>query len=255
MIEANVIQVEDIILDFPLRQNGPAFLKEIFTGRFRRRKGTKTHFRALEGVSLEVRRGEVLGIMGPNGAGKSTLLRVIAGIYAPDKGVVRTRGRVTLLATLGAGFQNDLTGIENCYLNGSILGFSRKEVEAIMPDIIAFSGIGDFIHQPIRTYSSGMKARLAFSIASNMEPELLLIDEILAVGDADFVQRSQDRIREMVNGDATVIIVSHRVATLRNLCDRVFCMHKGKIVTDGTDNEVAFDAYKTYSAKSNEGSK
>jgi ABC-type polysaccharide/polyol phosphate transport system ATPase subunit len=247
-----VIQAEDIVLDFPLRQNGPAFLKEIFTGRFRRRKGEKTHFRALAGVSLEARRGEVIGIMGPNGAGKSTLLRVIAGIYAPDSGMVRTKGRVTLLATLGAGFQKDLTGIENCYLNGAILGFSRKEVDVILPDIISFSGIGDFIHQPIRTYSSGMKARLAFSIASNMEPELLLIDEILAVGDSDFVQRSQDRIREMVNGDATVIIVSHRAATLRNLCDRVFCMHRGKMVTDGADLEVTFEAYKNYSARNNE---
>jgi ABC-type polysaccharide/polyol phosphate transport system ATPase subunit len=247
-----VIQAEDIVLDFPLRQNGPAFLKEIFTGRFRRRKGEKTHFRALEGVSLKARRGEVIGIMGPNGAGKSTLLRVIAGIYAPDSGMVQTKGRVTLLATLGAGFQKDLTGIENCYLNGAILGFSRKEVDVILPDIISFSGIGDFIHQPIRTYSSGMKARLAFSIASNMEPELLLIDEILAVGDSDFVQRSQDRIREMVNGDATVIIVSHRAATLRNLCDRVFCMHRGKMVTDGADPEVTFEAYKNYSARNNE---
>ena len=178
MKDSNVIQVENITLDFPFRQNGPAFLKEIFTGRFRRGKDEKTHFRALENVTLEVQRGEVLGIMGPNGAGKSTLLRVIAGIYAPDKGVVRTTGRVTLLATLGAGFQKDLTGVENCYLNGSILGFSNSEVEAILPDIISFSGIGDFIHQPIRTYSSGMKARLAFSIASNMEPELLLFAKI-----------------------------------------------------------------------------
>ena len=252
MKDNNVIQVENITLDFPLRQNGPAFLKEIFTGRFRRGKDEKTHFRALENISLEVHRGEVLGIMGPNGAGKSTLLRVIAGIYAPDEGIVKTTGRVTLLATLGAGFQADLTGIENCYLNGSILGFSNSEVEAILPDIISFSGIGDFINQPIRTYSSGMKARLAFSIASNMEPELLLIDEILAVGDSDFVQRSQDRIREMVNGDATVIIVSHRVATLRNLCDRVFCMHRGKFITDGTDMEASFEDYKSYSKKINE---
>lgn len=244
-----VIQVEDVVLDFPLRKTGHTFLKEIITGRFRSTKNQDTHFRALDGISLEVNKGEVLGIMGPNGAGKSTLLRVIAGIYAPDSGRVRTQGRVTLLATLGAGFQKDLTGIENCFLNGSILGFSRQEVKELLPDIISFSGIDDFVYQPIRTYSSGMKARLAFSIASNMEPELLLIDEILAVGDADFVKRSQSRIREMVAGDATVIVVSHQLATLRNICNRVFCLHRGEFVTDGSDMDVAFDAYKRLSEK------
>jgi len=238
-----VINIEGAVLDFPMRQNGPSFLKEIITGRFRKGRGFAKFFRAVDGVSLSVKKGEVVGIMGPNGAGKSTLLRVIAGIYAPDAGFVQSSGRVTLLAALGAGFQKDLTGIENCYLNGSILGFNRGEVDELLPGIIEFSGIGDFVHQPIRTYSSGMKARLAFSIASNMKPELLLIDEILAVGDTDFVQRSQQRIQEMVKGDATVVIVSHRISTLRKLCDRVFCMHKGKLVTDGEDNEHSFSEY------------
>lgn len=238
-----VINIDGAVLDFPLRQNGPSFLKEIITGRFRKAKGVAKFFRAVDDVSLSVRKGEVVGIMGPNGAGKSTLLRVIAGIYSPDAGFIQSSGRVTLLAALGAGFQKDLTGIENCYLNGSILGFSRAEVDELLPSIIEFSGIGDFVNQPIRTYSSGMKARLAFSVASNMKPELLLIDEILAVGDADFVQRSQQRIQDMVKGDATVVIVSHRISTLRKLCDRVFCMHKGKLVTDGEDNEHSFSEY------------
>jgi len=238
-----VINIDGAVLDFPLRQNGPSFLKEIITGRFRKAKGVAKFFRAVDDVSLSVRKGEVVGIMGPNGAGKSTLLRVIAGIYSPDAGFIQSSGRVTLLAALGAGFQKDLTGIENCYLNGSILGFSRAEVDELLPSIIEFSGIGDFVNQPIRTYSSGMKARLAFSVASNMKPELLLIDEILAVGDADFVQRSQQRIQDMVKGDATVVIVSHRIPTLRKLCDRVFCMHKGKLVTDGEDNEHSFSEY------------
>jgi len=245
----DVISVDGAVLDFPMRQNGPAFLKEIITGRFRKGKGAAKFFRAVDKVSLSVKKGEVVGIMGPNGAGKSTLLRVIAGIYSPDEGVVQSTGRVTLLAALGAGFQKDLTGIENCYLNGSILGFNREEVDNLLPKITEFSGIGDFVHQPIRTYSSGMKARLAFSIASNMNPEILLIDEILAVGDADFVQRSQQRIQEMVKGDATVVIVSHRTPTLRKLCDRVFCMHKGSFVTDGEDNEHSFSEYQRLAAE------
>ena len=164
---------------------------------------------------------------------------MMAGIYAPDKGSLKVRGRVSLLAGLGAGFQRNLTGRENISLSGSIYGISKEQLHELIPSIIVFSGIGEFIDQPLRTYSSGMRARLAFSIASHLSPEVLLIDEVLAVGDSAFREKSKHKIMEMVKGEATVVIVSHNAAILREICDRVVCLDKGKISLLSNDvNEV-----------------
>jgi len=237
-----VIELSGVSLDFPMARSGPSFLKDILTGRTDQRLSSK-YYRALAGIDLTIQRGQVFGIVGPNGAGKSTLLRVIAGIYAPDEGVVRTRGRITLLAGLGAGFQRNLTGRENIFLSGSIYGMSRRDLHDLVPSIVVFSGIGSFIDRPLRTYSSGMRARLAFSIASHLSPDILLIDEVLAVGDAAFREKSKARILEMVKGDATVVIVSHSESTCRELCDRVICLHEGTIADCSVDIEDVLQRY------------
>jgi ABC-type polysaccharide/polyol phosphate transport system ATPase subunit len=190
----------------------------------------------------------VFGIIGPNGAGKSTLLRMMAGIYAPDEGSLRVEGRVSLLAGLGAGFQKNLTGRENISLSGSIYGIDPDELYQLVPSIVVFSGIGEFIDQPLRTYSSGMRARLAFSIASHLSPEVLLIDEVLAVGDSSFREKSKQRIMEMVKGDATVVIVSHNAGILREICDRVMCIANGKIDIVSDDINAVIERYRVLSA-------
>jgi len=245
MTGSNVIELKEVVLDFPVCRTGPTFLKEIFT---RRSKSARSKsFRAVADVSLGIKKGEVFGIIGPNGAGKSTLLRVMAGIYAPDSGSVRIEGRVTLLASLGAGFQRNLTGRENIFLSGSIYGIPVNELHQLIPSIIVFSGIGSFIDQPLRTYSSGMRARLAFSISSHLSPDILLIDEVLSVGDSAFREKSKDRIIEMVKSDSTVVIVSHNEPILKELCDRVVCLHKGEIDLISDDVQSVFQRYHTLS--------
>ncbi|MEC8258042.1 MAG: ABC transporter ATP-binding protein, partial [Candidatus Thermoplasmatota archaeon] len=208
-----------------------------------KKKSTRL-FRALEKISLDVKKGEVVGLMGANGSGKSTLLRVIAGIYAPDEGSVRVRGRVTLLAGIGTGFQLDLTGRENIMLTGSIYGYSKMEISKMEEEIIEFSGIREFIDQPIRTYSAGMRARLGFAIVSNLEPDILLLDEVMSVGDTDFRQKSRNKIEQLIKGDATVVIVSHSKSIIKSMCDRVFAIEDGKIITDGSI-ETALEYYES----------
>ena len=238
MKEDTVISLENVILDFPITKSSQTFLKEIFTRRAKKSK-MGNFYRAVDNISLEIKKGEVLGVIGPNGAGKSTLLRIIAGIYAPDKGNLSVRGQVSLLAGLGAGFQRNLTGKENIFLSGSIYGISKFELNELMPSIIEYAGIGEFIDQPLRTYSSGMRARLAFSLTSHISPEILLIDEVLSVGDSSFKEKSMARIMEMVKGEATVVMVSHNAGILRDICDRVVCLNNGKIDTISDDiNEV-----------------
>jgi ABC-type polysaccharide/polyol phosphate transport system ATPase subunit len=172
------------------------------------------------------------------------LLRVIAGIYAPDEGKIRTKGRPTLLAGVGTGFQQDLTGRENIKLTASIYGLSKKETAAIEEPVIEFSGIRDFIDDPIRTYSSGMKARLGFAIISSLNPKILLLDEVMSVGDHEFRKKSRARIEELVQGEATVVIVSHSKSILKSMCSKVYGIENGKIVTDG-DIESAFEFYES----------
>ena len=237
----NAIELDTVTLNFPLKK-GARYLKEQVTGRFKT-EGGRTYLRALDSVNLQIKKGEILGIIGPNGAGKSTILRIIAGVYSPDGGIIRTRGKCVLLAGIGTGFQSNLTGRENIRLNGSIMGLSDQKIIQRMDDIIEFSEIPDFIDQPIRTYSMGMKARLGFAIAAHLEPEILLIDEVMAVGDVSFQKKCRERIKEMVSGETTVVIVSHNMSTVETFCDRAICIHDGIIHTSGEGVDEAIQAY------------
>ncbi len=240
----SAILIKNLALDYPRNKKGTGMLREFLTGRFRENKAKENMFRALKDINLEISRGEVVGIMGSNGSGKSTLLRVIAGIYAPDKGSIKVKGKTTLLAGIGTGFQQDLTGRENIKLTGSIYGFKQKEIKDMEDHIIDFSGIRDFIDEPIRTYSAGMRARLGFAIISNLEPDILLLDEVMSVGDHEFRKKSRARIEELIKGDATVVIVSHSKSIIMSMCDKVYAISKGEVVTNG-DMESAFEFYES----------
>jgi ABC-type polysaccharide/polyol phosphate transport system ATPase subunit len=200
-------------------------------------------FTALDRLSLSIADGEAVGIIGRNGAGKSTLLRVIAQIIIPSGGEVRVRGRVTPLLELGIGFHPELSGRENCYLAGALLGFTPKQVTERMDRIREFSEIGAFLDSPVKTYSSGMYARLAFTLATEVEPEILLVDEILGVGDEFFQQKSLDRMQRLMKKGVTTVLVSHNMTFLAKQCTRVIWMDEGRIVDDGATEEV-LDRYK-----------
>jgi lipopolysaccharide transport system ATP-binding protein len=195
-------------------------------------------FLALDAISLDVRQGEAVGIIGANGSGKSTLLGLIAGVIAPQAGTVEVRGRVAPLLELGAGFHYELTGHENIVLNGVLMGLTRAEVAARMDAIVAFSGLEASLHEPLRTYSSGMVARLGFSVAVHLDPDILLIDEIFAVGDAHFQARCLDRLEDFRRQGTTFVIVSHALAEIRVLCDRVVWLAGGRIMMQGEPDEV-----------------
>ncbi len=201
----------------------------------------REEFWAVDGVSLELRRGESVGLIGINGSGKTTLLRLIAGIFPPDKGEIAIRGRVGALIALGAGFHPYMTGRENIYLNGSILGISRREVEEKFQRIVDFAEIGDFIEAPVSTYSSGMRVRLGFSIAMHVEPDVMLVDEVLAVGDSAFRLKCMKAMRNMVDGGASIILVSHNINQVMNICGRTIWLEQGKVHRSGESEEVCQD--------------
>ena len=207
-------------------------------------KGKKRRFTALKDVSIEVKRGEIIGIIGRNGCGKSTLLRVMAGIYPPDEGKSFVAGEISLLAGLGTGFSPHQTGRENAILYGSILGHNEEEMKSKLPEIIEFSELGTFIDEPIRTYSAGMKARLGLAVASAINPDILLIDEVLGVGDPNFREKSKKKILSMVEGAGTVVIVSHSFGLMKSICDRLILVHEGVISANGDPAEV-IQAYHT----------
>lgn len=187
-------------------------------------------FTAVKDVNFEVETGKIVGIIGRNGSGKSTLLRAVAGIFSPDTGSINLHGNTVSLLSIGVGFQAKLTGIENIYLSGLLLGFTETEVKNKMQEIISFADIGDFIYKPVQTYSSGMHSKLAFAITSTLETNIILIDEVLSVGDAQFKKKSYERMKELISADhRTVLIVSHNEETLKDLCDEVIWLHDGKI--------------------------
>lgn len=193
---------------------------------------------ALKDVGFELRRGGSLGIVGDNGAGKSTLCLLLSQIMAPTGGKVEVSGRVSALLTLGAGFQPDLTGRDNIFLNGIFLGFTRKEVEREFDAIVEFSELQEFIDLPVRTYSSGMRARLAFSIAASITPQILIIDELMGVGDRKFQQKSTARMKELISECQALVVVSHQMSTIRDLCGQALWLDKGRIVAQGPTEEV-----------------
>ncbi|MDO5520491.1 MAG: ATP-binding cassette domain-containing protein [bacterium] len=203
-------------------------------------KKSKTEvFEAVRGVSFSVAEGEILGIVGKNGSGKSTMLRAIAGIFAADEGTIDLHGHSVSLLSIGVGFQKRLTGKENIYLSGMLLGFSEEEIRAKMKEIIEFSELGDFINRPVKTYSSGMYSKLAFSITAILETDIMLIDEVLSVGDSKFKKKSFKKMKELIMNDKrTVIIVSHSSETIANLCTSVLWLHEGHVKMRGTPEEV-----------------
>lgn len=195
-------------------------------------------FYALHDVSFEIKRGENVGLVGKNGAGKSTLLKIITGVLTASGGTLEVNGRIASLLELGAGFNPDMTGVENIYMNGLLIGHSRATMDAKVDDIINFADIGDFINQPVKTYSSGMFARLAFAVNAFVEPDILIVDEALSVGDAFFQSKCMDKMRSMIQGGVTVLFVSHDTFAVKNLCQRAFLMQNGKILMDASAKDV-----------------
>ncbi|WP_240907393.1 ABC transporter ATP-binding protein [Paludisphaera rhizosphaerae] len=195
-------------------------------------------FWALQGINLRIRHGERIGIVGSNGAGKSTLLRMLARIYPPTSGTVEVRGRVAPLIEMGAGFNWELTGHDNILLNGAMLGFTRQQMLAKIDGIHEFTGLREFADKPLKYYSSGMTARLAFAVATEIDPEILLVDETLGVGDAVFRSKAKERIRDLMGRSHAVVLVSHDLGTVRDLCDRAVWLQRGQIVADGPVHEI-----------------
>jgi len=237
-----VIDVDGVSVTFPLSRPGLHSIKRKCSNMFLKEKVKAPERAVLKDISLEIKKGEVLGIIGRNGCGKSTLLRTISGIYRPSSGVVKSRGQLFLLAGIRIGFTGNLTGRENAYLYGSILGHSKQKMDDLMPSIIEFSELHEYIDMPLRTYSSGMTARLGFSVATAVQPEVLLIDEVLAVGDQEFKERSKERILEMVDNAGTVVIVSHSFGLLKNICDRLVLLEDGVVKAMG-EPEYVIDVY------------
>jgi ABC-type polysaccharide/polyol phosphate transport system ATPase subunit len=237
-----LISCNNVSKIFYHHRSSKRLLRQYVTGLVRRRDADDNTFYALRNVSFEVAKGESVGIVGSNGAGKSTLLSVITGLAHPDEGSVQVNGRIAALLELGSGFHPDLTGRENIRMNASLLGFTKKETEELFDSIVDFSGVGEFIDEPLRTYSSGMVLRLAFSVAVNVDPDVLLVDEILAVGDQSFQARCLDRIRALRHAGKTLLCVSHATSLLTHFCDRAIWLDHGQLVMQGEIHEV-IEAY------------
>lgn len=229
------IVVDDVSKRFRLHRDRPSSIKEAI---LRRNRSTVEDFWALKGVSLEIPKGSFYGLIGHNGSGKSTLLRMIAGIHEPSGGGVVVDGRISALLELGAGFHPDLTGRENIYLNGAILGLSNKQIDASVDRIIDFSGLGDFIDSPVKAYSSGMHVRLGFAISVNVDPEILLIDEVVAVGDEEFQRRCFDHLYTLRRQGVTIVLVSHASGLIESLCDEVAWLDHGELQLVGEPAHV-----------------
>ena len=243
-MEPTVIQVENATVRFNIASQRIDNIKEYFVKFF---KG-ELHFReflALKNINFEIKQGESWGIVGNNGAGKSTLLRLICGIIAPDTGSVRVNGSISPILELGAGFDPDLTAGENIYLQGALLGHSRVFMKEHYDEIVAFSELADFLDMPIKNYSSGMQARMAFSVATVVKPEILIVDEALSVGDAAFQRKCANRIQEMLQGNVTLLFVSHSNNMVEQLCEKAIWLRKGEAVMTGSAKEVCA-AYADY---------
>jgi lipopolysaccharide transport system ATP-binding protein len=224
------------------RHTGPKLIRQHIAGWFDRKKNPTETFYALKDVSFSVSEGESVGILGNNGAGKSTLLGLVTGLAQPDEGILHVKGKIAALLELGSGFHPDLTGAENVLLNAALLGFTKKEAERMFDAIIDFAGIGDFIDEPLRTYSSGMAVRLAFSVAINADPDILIVDEVLAVGDQSFQAKCFERILDFRRRRKTFLCVSHAPSVLLELCDHGIWLDKGELILQGSIGDVV-EAY------------
>ena len=233
----SVISVRNLGICYTLRRSRERSLRrrllQLLTGE--RMRG---QFWALRHVSLDLHEGETLGVIGPNGAGKSTLCMAIARILPSDEGEVRANGKVAPILALGAGFNNEMTGLENIFLSGALMGLSRDKMRTLVPSILSFAELGEFVDVPVRVYSTGMRARLAFSIATSIDPDVLVLDEILSVGDAAFRRKSETRMMEFMSRARAIVLASHSMETIRRLCDRTLWLEKGRVEACGPTQEI-----------------
>jgi ABC-type polysaccharide/polyol phosphate transport system ATPase subunit len=236
------IDISEVFVRYHLAREKPKTFQEYFIHRLKGKRIAYEDFWALKGINLKVHKGESVGIIGHNGAGKSTLLKVIAGVLNPTKGNITSHGTIAPLIELGAGFDPDLTGMENIYLNASILGFSRKEIDSKVHAIVEFAELGEFIYSPLKSYSSGMVARLGFSIATEVNPDILIVDEVLSVGDERFKRKSEDRIMGFKEKGVSILFVSHSMEDVKTLCDKVLLLDHGTSKIYG-DSETVINEY------------
>lgn len=241
-----MIKIENVSMKFNLEIEKDFSMKQAFVDLFTKKKKKKKNddFWALKNVSFTVDKGEVVGLIGSNGAGKSTLLKVVSGVMKPTSGKVTVQGVISPMIELGAGFDGNLTARENIYLNGAILGYSKKFLDSKFDEIVEFSELKDFLDVPVKNFSSGMTAKLAFSIATVVNPEILIVDEILSVGDIKFQEKSKKKMMEMIKGGTTVLYVSHSLDSIKDLCTKVVWLEHGKVVKIGDTNEVCDEYYK-----------
>lgn len=244
-----MIKVNNVSMRFNLGIDKGFSMKQwfvdLFSAKKRKKKKENNEFWALKDVDFEVKKGEVIGFVGSNGAGKSTLLKIVAGVMKPTKGSVEAYGNICPMIELGAGFDMELTARENIYLNGAVMGYSKKFIDEKFNEIVEFSELQDFLDVPVRNFSSGMVARLAFSVATVVEPEILIVDEILSVGDIAFQAKSEEKMRNMINGGTTVLYVSHSLESIKSICDRVIWLDHGKVVKLGKPQDV-IDEYRKF---------
>ena len=236
----SLISIDDLSIKFRSYSNRNSSLKETFAEFFRPRKGPKpsTDFWALRDISLQIRAGDRVGVVGRNGAGKSTFLKSLCRIYEPSQGQVRVEGNMAPLLEIGAGFHPEFTGRENIYLNGAILGYDHKLLREIEPEVIAFAELQEFIDMPVKYYSTGMYLRLAFSLATAVHPDILILDEMFAGGDAAFVERATRRMKQMIDRASIMVLVSHEAALLSKFCNRIIWLDHGRVKRDGPTSEV-----------------
>ena len=238
-----MIKIENVSMKFNLGVETDNSLKMIFIRLFNPKKRNKKQcFWALKDIDFNIQKGEVVGIVGANGAGKSTILKVVSGVMKPTKGKVEANGKISPMIELGAGFDGELTARENIYLNGAILGYSKEMLDEKFEEIVQFSELKEFLDVPVKNFSSGMTAKLAFSISTIVDPEILIVDEILSVGDIKFQEKSKNKMMSMIKGGTTVIYVSHSLQSIKDLCTKAIWLDKGKLVMMGNVNQVC-DAY------------
>lgn len=241
-----MIKIENVSMKFNLEIEKDFSMKQAFVNLFTKKKKKKKNedFWALKDVSFNIGKGEVVGLIGSNGAGKSTLLKVVSGVMKPTKGKVKVKGVISPMIELGAGFDGNLTARENIYLNGAILGYSKEFLDDKFDEIVEFSELKEFLDVPVKNFSSGMTAKLAFSIATIVNPEILIVDEILSVGDIKFQEKSKKKMMEMIKGGTTVLYVSHSLESIKDLCTKVVWLEHGKVVKMGDTNKICDDYYK-----------
>ena len=240
-----MINIEHVSMKFNLGIEKDFSIKQAFVNLFtKKNRRKKEEFWALKDVDFHIGKGEVVGLIGSNGAGKSTLLKVVSGVMKPTKGKVGVHGVISPMIELGAGFDGNLTARENIYLNGAILGYSKKFLDSKFDEIVEFSELKDFLEVPVKNFSSGMTAKLAFSIATIVNPEILIVDEILSVGDIKFQEKSKKKMMEMIKGGTTVLYVSHSLQSIKELCTKVVWLEHGKVIKIGDTKEICDEYYK-----------